>query len=316
MSEFITLAHISDLHLPPGGSLFTWRWNVKRMVGLINWYRNRRTLYLSSAAAALAADIVTAAPDHIAVTGDLANFGLPGEFETGLAWLATLGARERVSLIPGNHDIYTVHCDAACLAAWEPYMQCDTWGEAVAAEPGLFPYVRRVGNVAVVAVNSAVPTKLFLASGRVGERQMGALAQTLDAVREAGLVCVVLIHHPPLPGQAPQRRALVDARKLQDVLVAHGVDLVLHGHNHRDTVTWARDSNGARFPVVGVATGSVGRVHPHEPLARYNLYRIAGQPGAARIEMITRGLASTGGEVVELKRVMLEPGAQADLPAR
>lgn len=310
MSGFTTLAHISDLHLPPARLFSTWQWNLKRIVGLINWYRNRRTLYLSSAAAALAEDIVAMAPDHIAVTGDLANFGLPGEYQTGLDWLATLGPLERVSLIPGNHDIYTGRSDAACLAAWGHYMRCDAWGRGVAADAGQFPYVRRVGNVAVVALNSAVPTKLFLASGRVGERQLRALAKTLDDLRDTGLLRVVLIHHPPLPGQAPPRRALVDGRQLQDVLMRHGADLVLHGHNHRDTVVWTGHGGGAHIPIVGVATGSVGRVHPHEPLARYNLYRLEGEPGSARIEMITRGLASSGGNVVELKRAILHPGAQ------
>lgn len=314
MSTVTTLAHISDLHLPPAGLFSTWHWNLKRIVGLVNWYRNRRTLYLASAADALAFDIVKMAPDHIAVTGDLANFGLPGEYQTGLDWLAKLGPRERVSLIPGNHDIYTSRCDVTCLTAWDAYMRSDAWGLENGTEPG-FPYVRKIGNVAIIALNSAVPTDLFIASGRLGARQMRVLAETLDRIKQSGLIRVVLIHHPPLPGQTPPRRALTDARALQDVLRSHGADLVLHGHNHRDTIVWADCDSGHPIPVVGVATGSVGRPHRHEPLARYNLYRIEGEPGQARIEMVTRGLERENGSVAELHRSVLMPGAAIPHPA-
>ena len=56
------------------------------------------------------------------------------------------------------------------------------------------------------------------------------------------------------------------------------------------------------LPVVGAPSASLGRLHKHEPLARYNLYRIEGPPW--RIELIGRGLAEPGGEV-ELERRML-----------
>jgi 3',5'-cyclic AMP phosphodiesterase CpdA len=280
---------------------------MKRCLGLINWLRNRRKLHLNSVAAALAADMVVSAPDHIAVTGDLANLGLPGEFQTGLTWLATLGERSRVSLIPGNHDIYTTHCDTLCLDAWSHYMQSDTWGSTIAG-PG-FPYVRRVGPLALIALNSAVPTKLFRATGRIGPRQMSALAKVLEDLKSTGLSRVVLIHHPPLPEQAPRRRALEDGADLARVLAAHGADLVVHGHNHRDSLVWTPGPDNRRIPIVGVATGSAGRFHPDEPLARYNLYRFTGSPGELAIEIVTRGLARTGGSVVELGRRALKPDA-------
>lgn len=305
-SRATTLAHISDLHLPPVGLFSTWHWNLKRIFGLVNWYRNRRHLYLDSAAAALAEDIVAMAPDHIAVTGDLANFGLPGEFQKGLAWLDTLGPLDRVSLIPGNHDIYTVRCDVTCLRAWDHAMQSDAWGRQEFGDPDGFPYVRRVGPLAIVALNSAIPTNLFIASGRIGERQMKALAETLDKLQPTGLARVVLIHHPPLPSQAPPRRALVDGAEFARVLEQHGAELVLHGHNHRDSIVWTGRAP-RQIPIVGAAAGAVGQVHPHEPLARYNIYEFHGEPRDLKIDVVTRGLDRPGGKVVELKRTRLTP---------
>lgn len=307
--DITTLAQITDVHLPPVLSLKPWIWNLKRSVGLLNWYRNRRDLHLAPIAAAIAADAVEQAPDAFAITGDLASLGLPGEFQTGLDWLATLGDVSRVALIPGNHDIYTKGCDIVCLREWASYMRSDAWGVEFLQGAEGFPYVRRVGNLALVALNSAVPTRLFVASGRIGPRQLAALADVLERLKQTDLIRVVLLHHPPLRSQAPQRRALEDAVELDTVLRKHGAELVLHGHNHRDSLAWTGAAGSPRIPIVGVATGSTGRKHRHEPLARYNLYRISGTQKAARIELVTRGLESANGKIVELRRQVLLPDA-------
>lgn len=303
-----TLAQITDLHLPPALSLQPWLWNLKRSVGLLNWYRNRRDLHLGPVAAAMAADLVAQSPDHIAVTGDIASLGLPGEFSSGLEWLRTLGDIAHVSVVPGNHDIYTKGCDALCLTAWDAYMRSDAWGESITGTASGFPYVRRVGNLAVIGLNSSVPTRTFDASGRIGPRQMQALRDVLQRLQQSDLIRVVLIHHPPLKRLAPKRRALIDAAELDALLTQSRVDLVLHGHNHRDSLHWT-GTRDHRIPVIGLATGSTGRSHPHEPLARYNLYRCEGSAGNARIELITRGLESAAGKIVELRRQMLSPDA-------
>ena len=85
---------------------------------------------------------------------------------------------------------------------------------------------------------------------------------------------------------------------------AHGADLVLHGHNHRDMHAIRRSPAG-RIDVVGIASASVGRVHEHEPLGRYNLIRLDPAGRQAPIEIVSRGLASPGGPVVEVGRKVL-----------
>jgi 3',5'-cyclic AMP phosphodiesterase CpdA len=42
------------------------------------------------------------------------------------------------------------------------------------------------------------------------------------------------VHHPPLPGQCASRKALGDAAELARLLEHHAVELVLHGHIHRN----------------------------------------------------------------------------------
>jgi 3',5'-cyclic AMP phosphodiesterase CpdA len=298
MTQTFTLVHMSDVHLAPITGLHVRHWNTKRALGLLNWHRGRRHVHRAQFADLLAADAVAQAPDHIAVTGDLANLGLPGEYARAREWLQGLGDPKRVSVVPGNHDIYSGRIGAAsCLEAWAPFMRnSESWTDDEAVR---FPYVRIQGPVALIGLNSAIPTPPFVAAGRLGEAQIAQLAAALERLGEAGLIRVVLIHHPPLPGQAPPRRALQDASRLADVLDRCGAELVLHGHNHREMLSW-RTHSGRGIPVLGVASASAARAHKDEPMAQYYLLRLRREDGAVRIHCETRGLASLDGDIVKL----------------
>ncbi|WP_439544383.1 metallophosphoesterase family protein [Hyphomicrobium sp.] len=304
MTQIFTLIHMSDVHLGPIEG-FHWRyWNIKRGVGYLNWHRGRVRVHRREVANLIAADALAQAADHIAVTGDLANIGLPGEYGAATEWLASLGEPDRVSVVPGNHDIYTARLHgASCLDTWAPYMRS---GEAwTASEPVRFPFVKIIGPVALIGLNSAIPTPLFSAMGRLGEAQLAEFATCLDRLKAQELIRVVLIHHPPLPDQAPPRRALSDAAAFADVLDRCGAELVLHGHNHRDTLLWR-----SGVPVLGISAASTGRSHHGEPLARYRVLRLSRDEGRTRIVSITRGLAIEGGEVVALdERELVSPNS-------
>ena len=309
MSETITLAHVSDVHLSPFTGLAWRHMNAKRGFGYINWRRQRKRTHHRSALDRIIADMKAHAPDHIAVTGDLINLGLPLEYEAATEWLHDLGTPEHVTVVPGNHDIYTSLGDDVGVARWADYMRADAFGRAFGdAASGGFPLVRRVGPVALIGVNSAIETPLFIAAGEVGEKQLRAVDTLLAKLHEEGLIRVVLIHHPPLPGQAPPRRALRDAQALSQILAHRGAEVVLHGHNHRDShMDFARlpEIGGGSVPVIGVASGSAIRIHKHEPLGRYNLLRIARVDGAAQIECVTRGIDADGITVTEIARKRL-----------
>ena len=99
-----------------------------------------------------------------------------------------------------------------------------------------------------------------------------------------------------------------DAGALAAILAARGAELVLHGHNHRDMHTnFARiaETGGGSIPVIGVASGSIGRVHKGEPLGRYNLLRIARVDGHAHIECVTRGLDTGASAIAQIERKVI-----------
>jgi 3',5'-cyclic AMP phosphodiesterase CpdA len=316
MTQIVTIAQLSDVHLAPVRGFGLRHLNVKRCLGYLNWQRSRRWVHRKESLDLVVADLKAQRPDHIAVTGDLINLGLPAEYEAARAWLEGLGSPQDVTVIPGNHDIYTHLHGHPGVARWADYMRSDAWGETLLGADGAddFPFVRRIGPVVLICLNSAEKTPPFVAAGRLGARQIAALAALLERTAAEGLVRVVLIHHPPLAGQAPSRRGLRDAAALEDVLARCGAELVLHGHNHRDNhvdFAWAE----GRIPVVGVASGSAGRTHKDEPLGRYNLLRIAPGADGPQIECITRGLDATGSFVEQVGRKLLRVPKQTRAPS-
>lgn len=299
-----TLAHLSDIHLSPMPRAKRRELMSKRVLGYVNWHRGRKFVHRREILDLLTRDIVEQKPDHIAVTGDLVNLGLPEEFLRAAEWLHHLGPPSKVTAIPGNHDAYVRLHPEAGTRHWQPYMQANAAGEALFPTPGArFPFVRRFGDVALVALSSAIPTMPFIAAGKIGTAQRALLANALDRLKQANLFRVVLIHHPPLRDQAGWHRGLRDAGSFAKVLRQHGAELVLHGHNHEQTVHELPTATGTAI-VVGVPSASEA-VEGRIPAARYNEYSIAREGGGWRLEMVGRSVAAAPEHVWESERRVL-----------
>jgi len=288
------LAHLSDLHLaaPPRLAELA----GKRGLGFINWHRGRKNIHKAEALDAITADLKTLGVDHVAVTGDLVNLSLLDEYKLARQWLEALGPPSEVTVIPGNHDIYVPAALNGPATFWREYMRGDD-----ASDPGLFPFVRRRGNVALIALSSALPTGPFLATGRLGESQLGRFAAALDRTRQ--LSRIVLIHHPPVSSPRRYLRRLTDADEFCRVLAEKGADLVLHGHDHCRSLVWL-DGPERPIPALGAPSASARVPHHGENAAGYNLLRIEGEAGAWRCELLARERGSDG-VIREIDRQML-----------
>ena len=279
-----TLAHLSDPHLAPLPAPARRELAGKRVTGYFNWQRKRRFVHDPTVLRRVITDVKTTATDHIAITGDFANIALPEEFENLRKWLPGLGPQYDLTVIPGNHDVYVRGAlemmQEACAASMRGDDQRTT-----------FPFVRLRGNIALVALNTGVPTPPLIATGRLGESQLTQLGSLLDALKADGLFRVVLIHHPP-ESEAPRHKRLSDARAFRAVIAEHGAELILHGHDHINQIHWLHGPSG-RIPAVGVPSASAAFGMARDP-AGYNLYRIEGERGAWHCEMESRGVGSDG----------------------
>lgn len=291
-----TLAHLSDPHIAPLPEP-QWRELIgKRITGYINWKRRRSAIHQRPILDALLADLKTQDTDHIAVTGDFANIAMPAEFESARALLRAIGTPDNVTAIPGNHDAYVPSQRDGLAAACSDTMRGD------GAKATAFPFLRRRGPIALIALSSAVPTAPFMATGTLGEEQCAALDDMLR--KTAGAFRVVLLHHPLQHESNEWHKRLTDERALRDVLGRRGAELILHGHLHRQMRTPVEGPAGP-IPAIGVPSASSIFDDTHEGAA-YNLYRIARVRDAWQCEMITRGLTTKGALTIgELQRVRL-----------
>jgi hypothetical protein len=139
-----------------------------------------------------------------------------------------------------------------------------------------------------------------MATGHLGEPQIASVVRILDTLRTEGLFRVVMIHHPPVP--AAHHKCLTDAVAFQRALADVGAELIIHGHDHTHSLIWI-DGRGARVPVIGVPSASVS-AQGKKRAGAYNLYLIAGRPGAWTCEVVSRGLRPSGA-VAELNRFPL-----------
>ena len=306
-----TLAHLSDAHLapvpvPPLAYLLG-----KRATGYANWHILRRRKRHSMAVLRLVvADMRAQQPDHIAMTGDLVNIGLPSEFITARKFIDSLGAPEHVSVTPGNHDAYVKNAMAHLWRHFAPFMQGDEKlaTQALSQQAVDFPFVRVRKGIALIGLCSGVPTPFFSARGALGNAQLTRLAAVLQQTYAQGLARIVMVHHAPHEGGARAMRGLIDAAEFEACLASHGAELVLHGHNHRASLAyrvWQRhDGTTQDVPILGVPSCSALSDMSGKN-AGYHLIKVTqtnNEPQAGKrmihIDVFLRGLA--GGNIKTL----------------
>lgn len=299
-----TLAHLSDPHLGPLPEPTIRELVSKRVLGYVNWQRNRAASFTSEHLDALVADIKDHAPDHIALTGDLVNIAIEAELDPARRWLDALGDPQDVSVVPGNHDAYVPGALRKARDAWGDYMMGDD-----DLHPGPFPYVRRRGDVALVGVSSATASGPFMATGHVGTGQARRLADMLHALAKEEVFRVVMIHHPPVRGATHWHKRLVAGSRVRAAVHEAGAELVLHGHTHVDSLNWIAGPKG-KVPVVGVPSASKAPGGRH-PGARYNLFSIERRNDGWRCHMHERGFMRPGEGIADIRDQLLAP-QQAD----
>jgi 3',5'-cyclic AMP phosphodiesterase CpdA len=154
---------------------------------------------------------------------------------------------------------------------WAPYLNSDSQQD-LPKTADFFPSLRIRGQVALIGLCSARASLPFLAVGSLGKSQLAGLATLLKKTGEQGLLRVVLIHHPPVPGTIKWRKRLVDSKEFVDVLARHGAELVLHGHTHYPTFSQVPTAAG-NIPVIGAPSAS--ELNPWSGhCAAYNMYQI------------------------------------------
>jgi len=233
MAQALRLIHITDPHLTSPRDWKPGLSGAKRGLSWLSWQTKRRSRHRRDRLDALTRSLGRYKPDCWAITGDLCQIGLDAEIREAADWLNTIATPDKLLVVPGNHDVFASDSLPSILRHWSPFLHIEEVG---------WPVVRRLGDIALIGINSAVVTPILMAGGSLGDDMRQRLAEALS--RHQDCCRVVLIHHPPDPGACKARKALADAPQLTELLKRHGAALIRHGHLHRNRA--ARIDNGDR----------------------------------------------------------------------
>jgi 3',5'-cyclic AMP phosphodiesterase CpdA len=276
------LAHFSDLHILDLEGVGPLRFLNKRLSGYANLRFKRSHAHRSAYVRAVAREIRRRNVDHVAITGDLTNLALETEFAAVDRLLdEELGlSPDQVSVVPGNHDLYTrgSMTSRRFATTFARYLVSDLPELAIDLPAGPYPCVKLREGAAIIGLSSAVPRPPMVAAGVLGAPQLAALARVLAHPEVKKRTPVILLHHPahnPPSRVKAMVEGLHDAALLWTALEELPEGLVLHGHLHR-RVERALPTRRGSLRAVGATSASL----EHELEARmagFNLYEIDAQ---------------------------------------
>jgi 3',5'-cyclic AMP phosphodiesterase CpdA len=273
------IAHFSDLHILALEGVSPIRFLNKRLTGWAMLRFHRKSVHKTHALRAVAEEVRRRDVDHVAITGDLSNLGLESEFGRVSEFLRDdlRMPPDRVSIIPGNHDVYTR--GAARSRRFEEFfgefLHSDLPDIGVEHHGARYPVVKLRGVAAIISLSSAVPRPPLVASGTFGDAQLDAFARVLAHPEVERRTKVILQHHPAHNVDrlfARHIEGLTDSRAMVAKLGHLERGLILHGHSHA-RVRREIDTKKGVIDVVCATSASLISDDAHRQ-SGFNLYEI------------------------------------------
>jgi Icc protein len=210
--------------------------------------------------------------DHLVVTGDLTLSAETREFERAADLLKWWAAAGKLTVVPGNHDLWTA--DAVDTGRFLRAIGPD--GKGMRRPVPTYPHVVPLGEVVLVALDSArFGEEPRETAGKIGADQLRSARELCRHHQKAGKATVLAFHHhvvlPPerVPSDAlVAKMPLADADQVIRLVAELPVAAVLHGHRH---CAFRVDVPGADRPTPILCAGSGTRV-AEEPVRRARAY--------------------------------------------
>lgn len=225
--------------------------------------------------------------DVVVISGDMGQRARAGEFQRAAVFLRDTERVSRTITVAGNHDVAWW---LAPLGLGSREGVTEKYRRYVS--PTLEP-VLRVPGATFVGLNTAqgVSWRTLTHNPRdIGVIGALAPAQLAHAAEEfartpAGDARVIVMHHSPLRGELSHRYGMRRGPAIVGAFVEMGVDLVLCGHDHQETI--ARVTGDGHATVVAVAGTLSSRSRGDRPASVH-----AVTIGASTLEIVTRIWAS------------------------
>jgi predicted phosphodiesterase len=277
------LLHLSDIHFSEKPNRFRFE-SPSRLANIV--------------AEAVAAENI----DYLVLSGDFTWEAQPTEFNLAAEFVGNLRdllkvSRERLVLIPGNHDVVWPPGTRklSYVQRFAPYEGFYRGAKGVPVTPDLSDFVV-TPEICILGLNSSsVEGKDFPGYGLVGDTQwdtLWKLVQKSPDFNESATRVAVLHHHLlPVTWLEPQKKGghyslTLDSERLQNKLMSNGFRLVLHGHQHQP---FARIVSNPISPVkqslLVSAAGSVGVEPEHLGNIQRNHFQVVQLRSAGNMEL-------------------------------
>ncbi len=176
--------------------------------------------------------------DVVAISGDHSQRARAGEFQRAAKFIRDTEKVSRVITIPGNHDVAWWRSPFGFgkkVKVYEWYRRFIT--------PELEP-VLRVPGATFVGINTShgVTRRTLTWNLRdisiIGDVKRQQLVKAEKAFTESPTsdARAIVMHHNPVRGQLSGRHGLKNTKKILGAFAEMGVDLVLCGHDHQESV--------------------------------------------------------------------------------
>jgi len=221
--------------------------------------------------------------DVVAISGDLTQRSRAGEFQRAAVFIRDASRVSRVITIPGNHDVAWWR---APLGIGNKSKVYENYRKFI--DTNLEP-VLHVGGVTFVGINTAhgVTRRTLTWNlrdisiiGDVKKKQLDEANAIFEkaAPRDAR---VIVMHHNPVRGELSGRHGLKNTQKILGAFAEMGVDAVLCGHDHQESVHYIEHTK--KGTVISTAGTISDRSRGGRP-SSVNIIDI----GPATIEVTTR----------------------------
>ena len=203
-----------------------------------------------------------AAPDAVALTGDITQRARRSQFVDAAAFVDSLPRPH--CIVPGNHDVPLYDLAARFLAPLAGYRRF------------LAPLgAAHIDHADALIVPLETTQRFTTDRGRLSEASLARARALFDrsALRQrpshAEPLRIALLHHPPVvPDDVRPTMQLIEAEHALTALAGLGVDVLLSGHTHRPyiAIVEARIASGAPWQMLSITanTATSSRVRAHE----------------------------------------------------
>lgn len=215
--------------------------------------------------------------DHLIITGDITDNASEKDFEIFRRMLVKYGFinGDRLSIIPGNHDIFGGVQKAEDIFTFPEKCNAVNYNKRVnnflsyfpeafgncryLSSKNYFPFTKKINNTLIIGLNSiARYSKLsnpFGSNGEIDATQFGELFDILRTTEKEVKYKIILIHHHfnKLKNEArstfgsiwsgieKQTMKLKGKRRLFNLFREYKVDIILHGHIHESKEYFRKD---------------------------------------------------------------------------